>query len=315
MSCASTANVSSWINRDFASAEEINAKKSEILQKVNTANMSKDGVGAITHYFDEYIKAGFVTTINGKAGQTLKIFSDYCIVNTKNENKQDELISMFYQFDGVYDDDDDDEYDDSVLSASDKKALAQGLMSGKWVQAGIGAVVSASINSEEKDKAEIKKRRSKRKQREKLVTVGERRIDLKKIDSAEMFTKSSADNGYLRFIPKGVPSSDLYGCQYFFFKNNIPFESKKIRKKVEEARDIINDRIVAIEVEVKNAAEKKAEKHATVQAKQIQKMVEEATQHNKSDAFDEIRKYKQLLDEEIITQEEFDVKKKELLNL
>ena len=30
---------------------------------------------------------------------------------------------------------------------------------------------------------------------------------------------------------------------------------------------------------------------------------------------DEIRKYKQLLDEGIITQEEFDVKKKELLNL
>ena len=44
-------------------------------------------------------------------------------------------------------------------------------------------------------------------------------------------------------------------------------------------------------------------------------MVEEATLHNKSDAFDEIRKYKQLLDEGIITQEEFDVKKKELLNL
>ena len=30
---------------------------------------------------------------------------------------------------------------------------------------------------------------------------------------------------------------------------------------------------------------------------------------------DEIRKYKQLLDDDIITQEEFDAKKKELLNL
>lgn len=311
MSCASTAHVSSWIARDFTSIEELNTKKSEILQKANASNMPKDGIDAITHYFDEYINAGFVTTINGKAGQTLKIFSDYCIINTKNESKQDELVDMFYQFDDLDDDDD----DDAVLSATDKKALAQGLMSGRWVQAGIGAVVSASINQEEKEKAEIKKRHTLHKRREKLVIVGERRIDLKKMDCAEMFTKSNAENGYLRFIPKGVAHSDLYSSQYFFFKNTIPFESKKIRKRVEEARDIINDRIIAIEVEAQVAAEKKAERQATAQAKKIKKIVEEATQENKSDVFEEIRKYKQLLDEGIITQEEFDTKKKQILKL
>ena len=36
---------------------------------------------------------------------------------------------------------------------------------------------------------------------------------------------------------------------------------------------------------------------------------------NDDSRFDEIRKYKQLLDEGIITEEEFQAKKKELLNL
>ena len=318
MVCASTANVSSWVSRDFSSLEELNLKKNEILQKVTASNMSKAGIEAITNYFDEYNKEGFITTINGKAGQTLKIFKNYCVVNTKNEDKKNELINMFYQFDDEIVEDC-IAHEGSALSASDKKALAQGIMSGKWIQAGIGAVVSATISNEEKEIALEKKYALKKQHCERLIKVGDKRIDFKKIKSVEIYTRSGATNGYLKFVPKGVASTNLYSCEFFFFNNSIPFESKKIRKKAEEILDIINDRIFAIDEEEKIAAtiaaEKKAEKQAAVQAEQIKKMVEHATQQSKTDAFEEIRKYKQLFDEGIISEEEFNTKKKQILNL
>lgn len=59
-------------------------------------NISKDFIDIINNYFDEYINEGFITSISGKDGQTLKIFENYCIVNTKNEDVINSKSYMFY---------------------------------------------------------------------------------------------------------------------------------------------------------------------------------------------------------------------------
>ena len=143
--CGTILNVPAWSSRVFDSMDNLVSCKNDALQRAALNNIPKDVVDEITKFFDEYIRAGFVTAINGKAGQTLKVFADYCIINTKSELKKTELENLFYQFD-----DDDDDDDDELISSDDKRNLVRGLMTGRLVQAVIGVAVSATINQQEK---------------------------------------------------------------------------------------------------------------------------------------------------------------------
>ena len=291
--CGSLINVSVWNSREFASLEELVIQKNNAIQKANASKMPLTIINKITDFFDEYINAGFITSINGKAGQILKVFSNHCIVTTKSEGKKEELENMFYQFD------EDDDDDDELLSSDDRRNLVKGLISGKIVQAGIGAAMSATLNQYEKEKLEEKKSHERHRNIARLISVGDRRIDLRNISDIEIFSKANTVYGYFKFIKKGASSHSLYDCEYFFFNNSIPLETRKIKKKLGEIRNVLIDRISAVEQET----------HVVT----IQK--EKNVNQNKSDAFKEIRKFKQLLDEGIISEEEFNLKKKQLLDL
>lgn len=294
--CSSIIDISEWKSRDFSSLNELLSKKNEVLQKATAGHLSQSVIAEINRYFDEYINAGFITSIDGKAGQTLKVFARHCIITTKSEGKKDELANTFDQFDDGDDDDDDDE----ALTFEDKRSLARGLMTGKIVQAGIGVAVSATLNKQEKEKNAEKKSHERHKNISRLITVGERRVNLSGISSVETFSKANIANGYLKFVHKGATPNTLYDCEYFFFNNSIPFKSKKIKQAVESVKNILTERIAGAE---------QAALTATMQAEQ------QLVPQNNVDAFDEIRKYKQLLDEGIITEGEFNSKKKELLKL
>ena len=58
------------------------------------------------------------------------------------------------------------------------------------------------------------------------------------------------------------------------------------------------------------AGQKKAEMQKLEQEEQVGKKVEQAATKNKLDVFEEVRKFKQLLDEGIISEDEFNKKKK-----
>lgn len=312
--CGSLANVSMWNNREFLSMDELINQKNDALQKATANNMPQEIIAEITRFFDEYINAGFITAIKGKAGQSLKVFSTYCIITTKNESKKAELENMFSDFE-----DDDDDDDDTLISSDDKRNLVKGLMSGKLVQTGIGVAISATLNQQEKEKNSEKKSRERHKNVGQLISVGERRIDLRNMAGVEIYSSSNTLNGYLKFIPKGVSSKQSYSCEYFFFNNSIPFESKKIRQQVEAIKNTINELIANADRETQmamaQAEQKKLEMQKIQQEEQVRKMVEQVTQQSKPDAFEEVRKFKQLLDEGIISEDEFNTKKKELLGL
>jgi len=299
--CASIVNVPLWGDRNFLSIEELMEQKKLVMQKAVSNNISETIVQRIAQYFDEYIDDGFVTTINGKAGQIIKVFADYCIITTKNEIKKNELVSMFHQFDDNYYDD--YRADNELLSSDDKQNLVKGLLSGRIVQAGVGVALSATLNKQEKEKITEKKSQERRRKVEQLITVGDRKVFYEKISQVDIFSRPNTTNGYLKFVPAGDNVDSLYDCEYFFFNNSIPFETKKIKQRVESVKSIVSKRIAEIEQVSKKMI--------------IAQEQEKATQNKTSsiNSFDEIRKFKQLLDEGIITQEEFDVKKKELLGL
>ena len=293
--CASIIDVSSWKSREFSSMTDLLNTKNVALQKASNGSISQNVISEIKSYFDEYVDAGFITSLDGKAGQTLKVFANHCIISTKSETKKTELENMFYQFD-------DDDYDDNeLLTNADKKSLARGLMTGKIVQAGIGAAVSATLNKQEKEKNAEKKSLERHKNISRLITVGDRRVNFTNISCVETFSRANTANGYLKFVKKGAQQNTLYDCEYFFFNNSIPFKSKKIKESIENIKNVLIERIDTLEQEEKQTTRR------TVIPK---------TQHKDNvDSFDEIRKFKQLLDEGIITEDEFNTKKKELLKL
>ena len=298
--CDSFINVSEWRNRDFSSIQELERKKNDVLQKAFEGNLSQSVMTEIAQYFNEYINAGFITSIDGKAGQTIKVFSNHCIITTKNDGKKTELENMFHQFDETDDDD-----DGSILTSEDKLNLAKGLLSGRIVQAGIGTAVSATLNKQEKEKIAERKAHERQKSIARLISVGERHIDLHSISSVDTFSRANTANGYLKLVHSGADQNTLYDCEYFFFNNSIPFKSRKIKQEIEIIKNILSERIVTL---------KQEELMAAVQAKQPN-AEQQYAQPSKVDTFEEIRKFKQLFDEGIITEDEFNKKKKELLNL
>lgn len=315
--CATKINLSVWKNRDSGSVDELIAHKSNALQLASEGQFSDQAMQAIADYFDAYIDAGYITTLNGKAGQLLKVFKDFCIIDTKNENKKIELSNMFYQFD--HDDDDDD--DESFL-LKEKATIVKGLMSGKLLQTGIGLAASAVVDNQAKEKASEKKSRERHRRLEHIITVGETRLNLKDFYKVETYSAPNTANGYLRLVPKGATSRDTYECSYFFFNNSIPFESKKIKQRVDSMRDMLNNRINEMTrmaeqeaVEAQKAREAEAARAAQEAYEARLAKEAEAVKTPKKDKFEEIRMYKALFDEGIITEDEFNMKKKELLGL
>ena len=292
--CASKVKVSEWKNRDVSSLTELIANKNSALQLAAESDFSREVISEIEKYFDAYINAGFVTAINGKAGQILRIFSDYCIIDTKNDDKRSDLADLFYYFT----DDDDDEEDDRTIFEKEKDSIVRGLLSGKLVQTGIGLAASAVIETQGKEKADERKSREIHKRREKVIVVGEDKINLKDYGHVDTYIIKSASKGYLRFIPKGVASNDYYACVYFFFNANA-LERKKIKAQMDSVRDMLNEMIMSINKE----QETSVENNVSVVA------------NSEKDVFEKIRKYKGLLDEGIITEDEFNKMKKALLGL
>ena len=112
----------------------------------------------------------------------------------------------------------------------------------------------------------------------------------------------------IKFVPKGIKANDIYECKYFFVNTSKLFKSKEIKQKVVSIRDIVNKQIKKYMIK-----EEKIEDGQTIPndiAVKPNKTEKTKKETKELDQFSEIRKYKELLDEGIITNEEFEKKKK-----
>lgn len=292
-SCAGKINYSSWKKRDFQSMDELVGQKNMALQLASNNQFSNDAIKVISDYFDEYINDGYVTIINGKAGQTLKVFTNYCIINTK-DIQRDSLVDALYQLL----DKEDQNNASSSFDASEIKGAVNGLMRGRIVQTGVGIATSAVLKSMSKEKAEEWRRN----QSKKMIVSGEYRVNLCNISMVDTQSIPDTSTGYLRFVPNGISPSDYCSCFYFFYNTSIPFQSKKIRQQVNNIAGLLQNSITqaACSVQMPNTCAMNSNNSVPIPTE---------------DPFEVIKKYKSLLDQGIISQEEFNKKKKELLNL
>lgn len=291
--CASKINFSAWKKRNFKTYEELVGQKSVAIQLAKASSFFDAAIKAIEEYFDSYINAGYVTMIDGEAGQTLKIFADYCMVETKNDAKRTELIDDFCNFlqDNV---DIGADNNESLLSIDNGKTLVKGLLSGRIVQTGLGVAAATFFDSKEKEDMAEKRAQTRRKRVEQLIFLGEHKINLHHISNVDICSTSNATNGYLRFVPVGVSQQDYYSCAYFFFNNSKLFGAKKFKQSISSICDMLNDKIINLGRPASDTP---------------------ASPKINGDVFDEIRKFKELFDEGIITEKEFNMKKKRLLGL
>ena len=298
--CGRSVDACKWIERNFSSMEVLMNQKAEVIQKASNVNMSQSVIDKISTYFDDYIDANFITFKDGKVGQKLKVFSDFCIINTDSLQSKEKLIDELYKT--IEDMDEDEDFDDlEVFSTSDKMNIASGLMSGRIVQTGVGAIATAIIKNKEKEKIEMqraaeysKKEKTIKDNLDRLVALGERRLAFDQFSNVEICIKRNSRIGFLKFLKVDSNTNTLLDYEYFFFSN-----TRKLKKEIEQLKLTISHKI------------------ATIRSQKASDTIQNETTHNfiKQDVFDEVRCFKQLMDEGIITAEDFDKKKKELLNL
>lgn len=307
--CASKLELTGYKKGDYSTVEELMAKRDIVISKLRNNGFLEDGIKGIEEYFQSIINEGFIIHFDGKCGQSIKVFNDYVIINTKNEMQKTGIVNLFSQLLP----DEEDEEDDLFVAHGDK--IVRGLMSGKLLQTGIGIMTSNAVKEKQREKREEMQYR----QLERMVVVGDVRINLHNVSSLEVYSKTNTANGYLRFIYKGQQFNDYYSSAYFFFNNSIPFESKKLKQKVVDVKSIIENNISAINEQssqnsnISNKNPKTAEDN-----KQGDEININTSTNSNSDVdyvITEIRKFKALYDDGIITDEEFTAKKKQLLGI
>ena len=315
-SCASLVNFSEWGERLFENKEDLIKKKEEIISLASNNSIKKEIIDAINAYLNEYINENFITSYDGRGGQKIFIFDEYCVIKTKDESARDNLADEFNSFDPkVIELEDDDDDDDELLSTSDKLALATSLLSKGIIKKGISTAVTIGMSQIEKEKREENKEKNRHKILEKnakrianQIMIGDEQILFNEFCKVEIMTSDDSCYELIKLVPNGINANDIYECKYFFVNTSKILESKKIKQKVEFIRNIISQQIKKHKVkeiinENQNIENSKPNKTDKIEVK------------NELDSFAEIRKYKELLDEGIITKEEFEKKKKTLLDL
>ncbi len=157
------------------------------------------------------------------------------------------------------------------------------------------------MNEKIKEKKEERAYELSKRKEKGLISMGDRVLNLREYSRVETYCATNKLYGYVQFVPKGKKSTDMFDCDYFFYNPGVFGQNFSLKKKIELLKNTLNKMITSLPSKTEDNVEEVKE--------------EAVPKKNKNDNFDEIRKYKKLLDEGIITEEEFNKKKKELLNL
>lgn len=119
--------------------------------------------------------------------------------------------------------------------------------------------------------------------------IGDKTIPIDTIQSIQFYEANFARFGYIQFGILGAIEAKGGSLNAAYDENSVTFE-KKYNNYAREIKDYLENKIMVLH------SAKNTEKESISTA-------------------DEIMKYKQLLDSGVLTEQEFDAKKKELLNL
>ncbi len=271
--CALKIRLPLWRYKQYDDIEDLVSQKKKSVKLAENYGFSKASIHRINEYFDNEINSGFLKGFHGGCGQSIKIYTDYCVIDTRKDQFDINYISK--------------EYARALKSTRPKQsfmedktkvaALTKGVLSGKIVKAGLGLATSLALDVAQNS---ILPKREKME-----VKYGKRYIKYSSIESVEFMDATQEEIGFLRIYNNS--SVDL-----FFFEGTNIFTVRNKNNKVRDIYEVLNERV---------------ENNYISNTKKANR--------SEMDNFEAIKKYKELLEDGIISQEEFDMKKKELLDL
>ncbi len=278
--CYGKINTSAWKATEYEDNEEVEKNREKILKIANKHGFPPVVIDGINKHFDSKIQKGLLYVIDGGKGQKLKVFVDHCVLITDDDEFDIDTVSVAYAKalkSG--------QPKESLITNSAAKSLARSVLTGGIVKAGISLATSAAINAAA-DKYAPEKANFK-------VTKGSFKIDYHTYTYAERQKVGDCEIGYIRFV-NGRSGGRQNDDVLFFFDEDT--------SKLDKAYKAICEGIDA-------AAQPVIQETPTPQ------IAPQAATPTAASVADELLKFKQLLDMGAITQEEFEAKKKQLLEL
>lgn len=272
--CYSKIDKAEWKKEDYSDNEEVEKNRKRILNIARKQNFPQVVINGINEHFDGKIQKGLVDTVYGE-GQKLIVFETHCILETYGSFDEEEMSKKYAKLLRK------SGQGGGLLSNSTAQALVRGALGGGIVKTGISLATSAVVNVAADA---IAPNRTSFKVKKGKFTMNYDYYDI--VEYQKVLSIGYEDElGYMRFRSSQQPT-DVSNAVMFFFENNY---------SAEKMYNYICDRI-------EDAKRKRMEKTVN------------RSQNEQVSVADEILKFKNLLDMGAITEEEFLVKKKELLS-
>ena len=273
--CFSKIDTEEWQEKDYSDNEDVEKNRKKILKIANKQKFPPKVISGINEYFDGKIQKGLIDVVYGEY-QELRVFETYCVLRTYGSFDEDELAKRYAKLLRK------SNQGGGLISNAAAQALVAGVLGGGLVKAGMSLVTSA-VTSVAVDAIAPNRMYFN-------VKKGTKNIDYSFYDIVEFQKVLSIgiedELGYMKFR-SSQQAVDVSNELIFFFTNNYT---------AEKMYNYICEQIVQ---------EKK---------KHMEKSMNQASTSNISVA-DEIFKFKNLLDIGVITEDEFNEKKKELLKM
>lgn len=273
--CFSKINTSEWKENNYNSNEDVEINREKILKIAEKQGFSLEIIEDINMHFNEKIQKGLYRIINGHEGQILKVYETHCILVTTPEFDVEEVSKAYGSVIQK------NQPTGNLLSNGAAETLVRGLLTGGVVKAGVSLATSAAVNVAANKiiphKGNFK------------VINGSITINYDDFDHIEYQKVGENEIGYFRFQNNKFHSNPEEDIMFFFSSDAY----------IQKTFTYINEKV--------------KEAHENVQRNKIS--VEKKQTLASGSVADEILKFKNLLDMGAITQEEFDAKKKELLDL
>lgn len=278
--CYGKINTSAWKATEYEENEAVEKNREKILKIAKKHGFPAIVIEGINKHFDSKIQKGLLYVVNGGEGQKLKVFVDHCVLVTDDDEFDIDTISIAYAKALKS-----RQPKENLISNSAAKSLARSVLSGGVVKAGISLATTAAINAAA-DKYAPEKANFK-------VMKGSFKIDYHTYTNAERQKVGDCEIGYIRFV--NGRSGGRQNDDVLFFYDEDTSKLDKAYKAICEGID--------------------AAAQPVIQAPPAPQIVPQAATPTAASVADELLKFKQLLDMGAITQEEFEAKKKQLLEL
>ncbi len=276
--CFSKINVYEWNQSEYLSNDIVERNRDRILKIAAGQGFPEIVIDDINSHFDSKIQKGLIEVFDGGEGQVLKVYETHCVIITNDECDIEELSEQYNDITQKK------QPKKSILSNIGTDTLIKGVLTGGVVRTGLSLATSLAVNAAKDSMVQNKETLRPFKVIEGSLTVNYRDFDC--VDYQKIGTN---DVGYLRFGNsqfQNEPSKDVI---FFFNRDNAC---------VEKLYSYISEKIIELHNSDMN----------------FQNSMAQSQTHSISVA-DEILKFKNLLDMGVITKEEFEAKKKELLDM